>query len=52
MITTIVVAGTIEHERMLLVGADRDAFLIAVTEPPKPTERLVAALKRHREMTA
>jgi uncharacterized protein (DUF1778 family) len=40
-----------EHERMLLVGADRDAFLAAVMEPPEPTERLVAALKRRREMT-
>jgi len=35
-----------EHERMLLVGADRDAFLAAVMEPPEPTEKLVAALKR------
>jgi uncharacterized protein (DUF1778 family) len=40
-----------EHERMLLVGADRDAFLAAVMEPPEPTEKLVAALKRRREMT-
>lgn len=40
-----------EHERMMLVGADRDAFLAAVTEPPEPNEKLVAALKRHREMT-
>lgn len=39
-----------EHERMLLVGADRDAFLAAVMDPPEPTEKLVAALKRHREM--
>ena len=39
-----------EHERMMLVGADRDAFLEAVTNPPKPTEKLVAALKRHREV--
>jgi len=31
---------------MLLVGADRDAFLAAVMEPPEPTEKLVAALKR------
>ena len=35
-----------EHERMLLVGADRDAFLAAMIEPPEPTEKLVAALKR------
>ena len=40
-----------EHERMLLVGADRDAFLAAVMEPPEPAERLVAALKRRRQMT-
>jgi uncharacterized protein (DUF1778 family) len=40
-----------EHERMLLVGADRDAFLAAVMEPPEPAEKLVAALKRRREMT-
>lgn len=40
-----------EHERMLLAGADRDAFLAAVMEPPEPAERLVAALKRRREMT-
>jgi len=40
-----------EHERMLLVGADRDAFLAAVMEPPEPTEKLVAALKRRRETT-
>ena len=39
-----------EHERMVLVGADRDAFLAAVMDPPQPTEKLVAALKRHREM--
>jgi uncharacterized protein (DUF1778 family) len=39
-----------EHERMLLAGADRDAFLAAVMEPPEPTERLVAALRRRREL--
>lgn len=37
-----------EHERMVLVGADRDAFLAAVMDPPAPTERLVAALRRYR----
>jgi uncharacterized protein (DUF1778 family) len=37
-----------EHERMDLIGADRDAFLEAVLHPPQPTEKLVAALKRHR----
>lgn len=38
-----------EHERMTLIGADRDAFLDAVMDPPAPTEKLVAALTRHRE---
>src|SRR3990170_1280560 len=38
-----------EHERMVLTGADRDAFLDAVLNPPEPTDRLVAALKRHRD---
>jgi len=37
-----------EHERMVLAGADRDAFLAAVLDPPEPTEKLVAALRRHR----
>lgn len=35
-----------EHERMVLLGADRDAFLEAVLHPPEPTEKLVAALRR------
>ena len=39
-----------EHERMVLIGADRDAFLDAVMNPPAPTGKLVAALKRHREV--
>jgi len=38
-----------EHERMLLVGEDRDAFLAAVMNPPEPTEKLVAVLRRYRE---
>ena len=38
-----------EHERMMLAGADRDAFLEALMSPPEPTDRLVAALRRHRE---
>ena len=37
-----------EHERMVLRGADRDAFLKAVSNPPPPASRLVAALRRHR----
>lgn len=39
-----------EHERMVLSGADRDAFLEALRNPPEPTDQLVAALKRHREL--
>jgi uncharacterized protein (DUF1778 family) len=36
-----------EHERMLLSGRNRDAFLAAVQAPPAPARRLVAALRRH-----
>jgi uncharacterized protein (DUF1778 family) len=36
-----------EHERMVLRGEDRDAFLNAVANPPPPASRLVAALRRH-----
>lgn len=39
-----------DHERMILAGADREAFLNAVLSPPKPAARLVAALKRHRAL--
>ena len=39
-----------EHERMVLTGADRDVFLKAILKPPEPTEKLVAALKRHRAL--
>lgn len=38
-----------EHERMVLTGADREAFLDAVRKPPQPTDRLVQALRRHRD---
>ncbi|WP_374575959.1 DUF1778 domain-containing protein [Phenylobacterium sp.] len=38
-----------EHERMMLTGADRDAFLDAVRRPPKPADRLVQALRGHRD---
>jgi uncharacterized protein (DUF1778 family) len=38
-----------DHERMVLRGADREAFLKAVSNPPPPTPRLVAALRRHRD---
>lgn len=39
-----------EHERMVLAGADRDAFLDAIANPPAPTVRLVRALRRRRDM--
>jgi len=39
-----------EHERLLLTGADREVFLKAVLNPPKPTKRLVNALRRHRHV--
>jgi uncharacterized protein (DUF1778 family) len=39
-----------EHERMVLTGRDRDTFLDAVANPPAPTKKLVAALKRHRQL--
>jgi uncharacterized protein (DUF1778 family) len=39
-----------EHERMVLTGADREAFLEALMNPPEPTEKLVAALRRHRDL--
>jgi len=39
-----------EHERMVLTGSDRDAFLEAVANPPAPAKKLVAALKRHRQL--
>lgn len=38
-----------EHERMVLTGADREAFLEAVSRPPQPADRLVQALRRHRD---
>lgn len=39
-----------EHERMTLTGANRDAFLDAVLNPPEPTDKLIAALRRHRDL--
>jgi uncharacterized protein (DUF1778 family) len=39
-----------EHQRMLLVGADRDAFLAALERKPSAAPRLVKALKRHRSL--
>lgn len=39
-----------EHESLVLRGADRNAFLKAVTNPPAPSERLIRALRRHRAL--
>ncbi|MFE0757891.1 DUF1778 domain-containing protein [Inquilinus sp. NPDC058860] len=39
-----------EHDRMVLTAADRDAFLDAVVNPSEPADRLVAALRRHRDL--
>ena len=39
-----------EHQHMILSGADRDAFLAALDQKPSPAPRLVAALKRHRDL--
>ncbi|KXF77682.1 hypothetical protein ATN84_10090 [Paramesorhizobium deserti] len=40
-----------EHERIVLSGEDKQAFLDALLNPPEPTDKLVAAFKRHREIT-
>lgn len=40
-----------EHDRMVLVSADRDAFLDALLNPREPPEELVKAFRRHRELT-
>ena len=39
-----------EHERMILTGADREAFFEAIRNPRPPTDRLIAAFKRHRDL--
>lgn len=39
-----------DHERMVLRGQDREAFLKAVSNPPPPAARLVAALRKHRAL--
>ncbi|HEX6861498.1 MAG TPA: DUF1778 domain-containing protein, partial [Thermoanaerobaculia bacterium] len=39
-----------QEERMVLRGEDRDAFLGALSAPPEPGEKLVSALRRHREV--
>ena len=39
-----------EHERIVLSGEDKQAFLDALRDPPEPTDKLVAAFKRHRKI--
>ena len=39
-----------DHERMILRGADREAFLSALSKPARPTKRLVSAIRRHRKL--
>jgi uncharacterized protein (DUF1778 family) len=36
-----------DHERMVLRGANREAFLAAVRNPPKPSPRLTEAFRLH-----
>jgi uncharacterized protein (DUF1778 family) len=35
------------HEHMVLRDADRDAFLLSMRNPPKPTARLKEAFREH-----
>ncbi len=39
-----------DHQRMVLIGEDREAFLRALLNPPEPAPRLIKALQRHREL--
>lgn len=39
-----------DHQRMVLIGEDREAFLRALLNPPEPSPRLIKALQRHREL--
>ena len=39
-----------EHQRMVLTDADREAFLAAVLDPPEPADKLIEALRRHRDL--
>ena len=38
-----------EHERLVLQDAARDVFVEAITNPPRPVPRLIAARARHRK---
>jgi uncharacterized protein (DUF1778 family) len=39
-----------EHQRMVLSGGDRNAFLAAIGRPNDPSPRLMEALRRHRHL--
>lgn len=39
-----------DHERLVLRGADQEAFLKAVASPPRPTARLISALRKHAKL--
>lgn len=36
-----------ERERMALTGSNAQAFFEAVTNPPAPNQKLIAAFRRH-----
>lgn len=40
-----------EHERLSLTTEDREVFLSALSNPPKPNEALRAAAERYRQLT-
>lgn len=39
-----------EQEVMRITGADQEAFLAALLNPPAPTEDLISVLRDHREL--
>jgi uncharacterized protein (DUF1778 family) len=39
-----------DYQRMVLLGADRDAFIAAIELNPEPAPRLVEALRHHRRL--
>ena len=39
-----------DHDRLVLRGEDREVFLKAVANPPRPMARLVAALRAHHKL--
>jgi uncharacterized protein (DUF1778 family) len=39
-----------EHERLVLAGADREAFLQALMQPAGAVREVIAALRRHRDL--